>query len=162
MPSGVPDILTDEARGLYSLVGSMVTSGIGADRAYKILRDDGAGLTRATVRNIARQIRTSLEYRQELGRVNQHNPIPERLAWTNDALKTDNFIHVVSMLMVDQATGYTVQQFYRYVSPQLMSPAELMQLAENAIGKDGSSHGSWLGFDVIAASLYDVMTGTGG
>lgn len=152
MPDGVPEELPPEAAGLYNTIGSLITGGVGADRAYRTLRDAGAGLTRSVVRQIAGEIRTSLGYRQDIARLNRRNPIPERYVSTESHLRADTYVHRVSMLLRDQVTGYTVQQLFSYVSPALATPDDVLEAAFDSVDEGTSFEG----FEVVAAGIVSV------
>ncbi len=152
MPLGIPIELNAEQAALYSSVGSMISAGIGADRAYKLLRDSDNYMPRSTVRAIAGEIRASLGYRQQMASQNPDRPISPNLVTENSSLRTDNFVHTVSMLLRDKITGYTFQQFYNYVGPDLVSPNE----AYNGAVDGGGGDGGWYEFDIIGMSLVSV------
>lgn len=153
MPQGVPERLDAMARALYSSIGSYITAGVGADRVYKILSEQGIDITRREVRAIAGEQRTSLSYRRDLAVLDPRNPIPLNKVRYTDALQTDNFVHTVKMILADTVTGYQVSQYYNYVSPSI---ATKDQIFDSAREMEDSPGDSWAGLQIISMTLIDV------
>lgn len=154
MPGGVPIELTPDEAALYSSIGAMISAGYGADRAYKALREADAYVPRATVRAVAGEIRESLSYRPELGRLQGGNPIPERLVSYNSSLHTDAYLQKVQMLLYEPITGTTFTQFFTYRSDELASPDEIFGAA---VDEDSDSP-TYQEYDVLSMSLFSVET----
>lgn len=176
MPDGIPDVLTSVERGLYSSVGSMVSSGIGADRAFSLLREiaaqpyvqrglslsdaiaqaqqNGEVIARSAVRQIAREIRASLATRPELARLNPDNPIPARLAPESSQLKAAPYLTSVAISLVDRDTGAAAVSYFHYKSDHLPTPNEVYNAALTAAAEGGSAYGGYYEFDILAMGIY--------
>lgn len=152
MPNGVPLELTSDQAALYSAIGSMIGAGIGADRAYGILRDTGNTIPRATVRAVAGEIRTSLGLRAGLARAPLDNPISAGLVSQDSSLRSDNFVHRVAMILYDPITLTTFTQFRSYVSPDLATPSDIF--AELAPPENEDNF--YAEFPILSMSLVSV------
>ncbi len=154
MPGGVPIELTPEQAALYASVGSMIGQGIGADRAFGILRDTGAYIPRATVRAMAGEVRASLGFRRDLGGLNPDANVPARLVSELSTLRTADYLHKVQMILFEPITGTTFTQMFTYRSPELVSPDEIYSAI--AEGEDGSP--SYQEYSILSMSLVAVET----
>jgi hypothetical protein len=180
--SGVPEILSPDARALYASIGSLIASGVGADRAYGVLADvaslpyiergfapaearqmavrAGETIPRSQVRQIAGEVRAALGLSAELTRQNVNNPLRESLYAENSALATGKFITRVSMLLVDPVTGFTVQQFANYVSEGPVPPSEALEAFSNGDEDDPRYPAETGDFQAMAIALHSAERGT--
>lgn len=156
-PSGVPERMSAEDSALYASVGRLLTLGVGADRAFNLLREAGGTTTRATIRAMAGQIRTSLDIRAAVGRLNPANPVPARVVTVNDSIKRTGFLHTASILLRDTLTGFTVQKYYIYRSDTLVAPNDVY---DAYLAAAGGGMG-YEGFEPVAMNLIGVQQGPG-
>jgi hypothetical protein len=154
MPSGLPERLSGEDAGLYRLIGSFLTRGTGADSAYRILREQGAGITRQTVRNAFGQLRSELDARADLARLNPRNIISEAKYTPDPTIRGQKFVTRVTLSLVDQVTGLVGVQHYSYVTHGPVSPDEAIGAALDSAGPGQSFEG----FDVVAAQVTNALT----
>lgn len=141
MPAGDSRPLERDASGLYSFIGSMARHGMGADRIYRFQADEGLGLTRAVVRTIVGEIRDEVRIRRALPNLDPRNPIPDRAVAKNSSLKTNEYLHTVSMFIRDQVTGYRVQQYFTYRTPEPVTPDEVYGAAADSVDEGQSFEG---------------------
>lgn len=152
MPNPVPEFLDPEQAEKYTAIGSYVQAGVGADRVYRILRDEGSSLTRAFVRSVTAEIRETLGYRQQLAAVHLDNPIPNHLVSRDSHLKGDDYRHVLSMLVIDPETGYTLQKYATYVSPELATPNQVFE----QFGTEDITDPKYKEFELVSQAIVAV------
>lgn len=153
----IPERLGPEAAGLYSTIAGMLTQGIGADRAFRILRGVGDALPRATVRQIAGEIRQTLGFSQALARQDPAAIVPARLIGTNSKLRMTGYLTVATASMRDTETGFTWQRFFSYTSPTPPVPQEVFSQFADAVdtGTDYTAQ------EVLGMGLFSVQQGAG-
>lgn len=157
MPNGIPEQLDAEGRALYGLIGGYFGQGVGADRAYALLRDEGFSIPRQAVRNVYAENRATLQNSAELTRVHPDNPIPERLFQPDSHLQQEGYYVRARVSVVDLATGYTGVSWYTYRSDTPPTPSDVYndaasvfeteQVPDNPIGD------TWQGVALLSVGL---------
>lgn len=151
----VPEILTSEARGLYGMIGGLLTRGVGADSIYHYLQTTQMPLPRATVRQVAGEIRATLGFSQSLARLDPASLIPGRLAPVNSSLRMSGYLTTATAMMTDTVTGFQWQQYFSYVSDTLPAPQDVFGAFQDSVDAGGVYESQ----AVVLMSLVKVQRG---
>lgn len=161
MPStGIFYRLVEDARRAWPAVRKAVAQGIGADRTFQALREQGFAVTRQVIRELAAAERAMQAQMSDLRFLNRsQRPDPLRLPIALTKMR-QRFAFVVRLRGINTQTGEAETRHVTVSTPVLLTRAEMEKQAREALRRNPERYPLEVTDTVIVEGFQEGPAGT--